>query len=99
MPYSMPMIQQWDHRSYRRYGTWDLLRKPRSYPLIHRLWSAGSQRVLLWGDPEWVRRFVGTCAASGDGFEVMAPLTNKGVRDNQPPWLAYNECEQPAQSM
>ena len=91
MPYSMPMIQQRDHRSYRRYGTWDLLRKPRTYPLIHRLWSAGSQRVLLWGDPEWVKRFVGSCSASGDGFEVMAPLTNKGVRDRQPPWLAYSE--------
>ena len=30
MPYSMPAIQQKDHRSYRRYGTWDLLRKPRT---------------------------------------------------------------------
>ena len=91
MPYSMPMIQRRDYRSYRRYGTWDLLRKPRTYPLIHRLWSAGSQRVLLWGDPEWVKRFVGSCSASGDGFEVMAPLTNKGVRDQQPAWLAYSE--------
>ena len=91
MPYSMPMIQRRDHRSYRRYGTWDLLRKPRTYPLIHRLWSAGSQRVLLWGEPEWVKRFVGSCAASGDGFEVMAPLTNKGVRDQQPAWLAYSD--------
>ena len=91
MPYSMPVIQQRDHRSYRRYGTWDLLRKPRTYPLIHRLWSAGSQRVLLWGDPEWVRRFVRSCSASGDGFEVMAPLTNKGVRDRQPAWIAYSD--------
>ena len=90
MPYSMPKIQQRDHRSYRRYGTWDLLRKPRTFPLIHRLWSAGSQRVLLWGDPEWVKRFVKSCSNSGDGFEVMAPLTNKGVRDRQPAWQAYH---------
>ena len=91
MPYSMPAIQQKDHHSYRRYGTWDLLRKPRSYPLIHRLWSAGSQRVLLWADPVWVKRFARSCASSGDGFEVMAPLTNKGVRDSRPPWLAYSD--------
>lgn len=90
MPYSMPMIQQRDHRSYRRYGTWDLLRKPRTFSLIHRLWSGGSQRVLLWGDPKWVGRFVKSCSSSGDGFEVMAPLTNKGVRDRQPAWPAYH---------
>ena len=93
MPYSMPMIQQRDHRSYRRYGTWDLLRKPRAFPLIHRLWSAGSQRVLLWGRPEWVRRFVGFCSRNGDGFEVMDPLTNKGVRDQQSAWLTYNDAD------
>ena len=91
MPYSMPVILRRDHRSYRRYGTWDLMRKPRTLPLIHRLWSAGSQRVLLWGDHEWVRRFVDSCSSSGDGFEVMAPLTNKGVRDHQPPWLTYSD--------
>lgn len=91
MPYPMPTIQQRDHRSYRRYGTWDLLRKPRAFPLIHRLWSAGSQRLLLWGEPDWVRRFVKTCSDSGNGFEVMAPLTNKGVRDLQPAWLAYSD--------
>ena len=88
MPYPMPAIQQFDQKNYRRYGTWDLLRKPRSFALIHRLWSAGSQRVLLWADPEWVRRFAGSCTFGGAGFEVMAPLTNKGARDEQPVWSA-----------
>ncbi len=91
MPYPMPAIQQFDQKNYRRYGTWDLLRKPRSFALIHRLWSAGSQRVLLWADPEWVRRFAGSCTFGGDGFEVMAPLTNKGVRDEQQPWSASTD--------
>ena len=86
MPYPMPAIQQFDRKHFRRYGTWDLLRKPRPFALIHRLWSAGSQRLLLWADPEWVRRFANSCTYGGDGFEVMAPLTNKGVRDDQPPW-------------
>ena len=86
MPYLMPAIQQADQVHYRRYGTWDLLRKPRPYALIHRLWSAGSLRILLWGDPQWVRRFAASCAGGGDGFEIMAPLSNKGVRDERPPW-------------
>ena len=86
MPYPMLAIQQADRDNYRRYGTWDLLRKPRAFPLIHRLWSAGSQRVLPWGDPTWVRRFAASCAPSATGFEVMAPLTNKGINDERSPW-------------
>ena len=64
---------------------WMTASPARSFPLIHRLWSAGSQRVLLWGDPEWVRRFARSCTLGGGGFKVMAPLTNKGVRDEGPP--------------
>ena len=33
-----------------------------------------------------LRRFTGSCTFGGDGFEVMAPLTNKGVRADRPPW-------------
>ena len=79
MPYPMPAIQQFDRHHYRRYGMWDLLEKPRDCPLVYRLWSAGTQRVLLWGDPEWVKRFVVSCHFGSIGFEVMAPLTNKGA--------------------
>ncbi len=88
MPYPMPAVKQYDleRNNYRRYGTWDMLRKPRPYPLVHRLWSGGSQRALLWSDPEWVRRFAATCFPTGEGFEVMAPLSHKGVRDEQPAW-------------
>lgn len=91
MPYAMPAIQQFDVNHYRRYGTWDLLKKPRAFPLIHRLWSAGTQRVLLWGDPEWVRRFVETCHFGGDGFEVMAPLTNKGMGNEPGTWRVLED--------
>jgi len=91
MPYVMPAIQQFDVNHYRRYGTWDLLKKPRTFPLVHRLWSAGTQRVLLWGDPEWVRRFVRSCHFGGDGFEVMAPLTNKGMGGEPGTWRVIND--------
>ena len=96
MPYPMPAIQQYDRDHYRRYGTWDLLRKPRPYPLVHRLWSAGSQRALLWGDPEWVGRFATSCSRDGIGFEVMAPLTNKGVRDQRSLWQVIADPSYPS---
>ena len=76
-PYAMPVIRSEDIANYRRYGYWDLLSRP-GVPLIYRLWSAGSQRALLWGAPGWVSSFVRACAAQTDGFEVMAPLSNKG---------------------
>ena len=90
MPYVMPSVLQdtlASYGGYRRYGPWDLLAKDRDVPMHYRLWTAGSQRLLLWGDPTWVQRFVRSCQWGGDGFEVMAPLTNKGGRNQSAqPW-------------
>src|SRR5690606_20381655 len=63
----------------RRYSYADLLRKPRWYDVIYRLWSLGSTTLFLWGDPDYVRRFSASCRL-GDaaGFEVAAPLSLKG---------------------
>ena len=85
-PYAMPAIKRADVPNYRRYGYWDLLTKPGRTPLIYRLWSAGSQRALLWGSSSWVRRFARACAAHTDGFEVMAPLSNKGGINHPGDW-------------
>ncbi|MFW6038918.1 MAG: hypothetical protein ACOC9P_00395 [bacterium] len=81
MPYVMPAVQRVDTRAYRRYGTYDLLARPRVAPLIYRLWSFGSQRILLWGNPAYVQRFAQSCHFGAAGFEVGAPLTNKGGRN------------------
>ena len=63
----------------RRYGYWDLLRHDRNYQMLYRLWTVGSNKVLLWGDVEHTRRFVETCrTGEGIGFEICAPLSNKG---------------------
>ncbi|MFH1568609.1 MAG: hypothetical protein ABIL09_11485, partial [Gemmatimonadota bacterium] len=99
LPYPMPAIQSYDREHYRRYGSWDLLEKPRPWPLVYRLWSAGTQRVLQWGDPAWVRRFVESMRGSAVGFEVMAPLTNKGVLDEaRGPWpLIEDRRHQPCE--
>jgi hypothetical protein len=43
-----------------------------------RLWNGGTSRVLLWGDPEYARRFAeSTHLYDGAGFEVNEPLCTK----------------------
>lgn len=62
----------------RRHGYADLLRYPQRYSVLWRLWNGGTARVLLWGDPDYVRRFVAsTHLYDGDGFDVNEPLATK----------------------
>ena len=62
----------------RRHSYADLLRYPQRYKMHWRLWNGGTARVLLWADPEYVRRFAGsTHLYDGEGFEVNEPLCTK----------------------
>ncbi len=62
----------------RRHSYADMLRYPQSYKMHWRLWNGGTSRVLLWGDPDYVRRFAeSTRLYDGDGFEVNEPLCTK----------------------
>jgi hypothetical protein len=62
----------------RRHGYADLLRYPRRYSMLWRLWNGGTSRILLWGDPEYARRFAeSTGLYDGDGFDVNEPLATK----------------------
>ena len=62
----------------RRHGYADMLRYPPEYDIHWRLWTGGTQRILLWGDPEFVRRFAeSTHLYDGKGFEVNEPLATK----------------------
>ena len=55
-----------------------LLRYPRLYKMHWRLWNGGTTRILLWGSPEYARRFAeSTHLYDGDGFEVNEPLATK----------------------
>ena len=65
-------------RSFLRYGYGDLFEEGRRYGVLHRIWP-GTQRVLLWGDPEIAGaygRAAGFCG--GNGVEILEPLTFKG---------------------
>jgi hypothetical protein len=62
----------------RRHSYADLLSYPQRYKMHWRLWNGGTARVLLWGDPDYARRFAeSTRLYHGDGFEVNEPLCTK----------------------
>jgi hypothetical protein len=62
----------------RRHSYADLLRYPQRYKVHWRLWNGGTARVLLWGDPDYARRFAESSRLyDGDGFEVNEPLCTK----------------------
>ena len=80
LPYHGTRIDPLDkQRSYRRYGYWDLLYQDRPYSVMYRLWSFGSQKILLWGNLDYTRRFAeATHLGDAVGFETFAPLSQKG---------------------
>ena len=73
----------------RRHSYADVLRYPQRYQLHWRLWNGGTSRILLWGDPDYARRFAAsTHLYDGEGFEVNEPLATKmaGQPHDLPPF-------------
>ena len=67
------------------YGDW--LKYPQLYENIYQVWSLGSHRLFLWGDPEYVRRFAPTTTfQNAVGFEICAPLSQKGIGNKPGTW-------------
>lgn len=59
----------------RRHGYADLLRYPQRYHVTWQLWTGGTARLLLWGDPEYVRRFAASARLyDGNSFEINEML-------------------------
>ncbi len=78
------------HYRESRYSFGAMLSHPRDYRVVYQLWSVGSQRLLLWGDPTYAARFAESCRlGDGNGFEVNAPLTNKGFGDLPGKWRIF----------
>lgn len=62
----------------RRHGYADLLRYPQRYQMNWRLWNGGTSRVLLWADPEYVRRYSQTTTLyDSPNWDVNEPLATK----------------------
>ncbi len=82
--------------SANRYGYGTMLHRPRNYRVAYQLWNQGSNRILTWGDPDYAARFTESCAlGDGEGFEVFAPLTDRGWGNEPGAWrlLAKRELE------
>jgi len=68
----------------RRHGYADLLRYPQTYRVHWQLWNGGTTRLLLWGDPEYVRRFAASIKIYGSqGFELNEMLATKMLGEPQ----------------
>jgi hypothetical protein len=65
-------------RRFLRYGYGDLLAENRRYGILHRIWP-GTQRLLLWGDPELASDYGRASSFCGSsGVEWFEPLSFKG---------------------
>ena len=86
----MPLLQR---QSERRHGYADLLRYPQRYRVLWRLWSGGSTRLLLWADPEYVRRYAESARLyDGDSIDVNEMQATKmlGEPHDKAPWAFVN---------
>lgn len=73
-----PTLTHPQNQKDRRHSYANLLRYPQKYKIHWRLWNGGTSRILLWGAPDYVRRFVeSTHLYCGDGFDVNEPLATK----------------------
>lgn len=65
-------------RKFLRYSYGDLLTKDKDYKVLYRIW-AGTQRVLLWGDPAFAGGYGRSSMFAGsDGVEWCEPQSFKG---------------------
>lgn len=67
-------------RAFLRYGYGDLLPADRRWTVVHRIWP-GTQRVLLWGDPQFAAAYSRAFSFCGsNGVEIQEMLSFKGRR-------------------
>jgi len=84
-PYHPTVVDS--HWAKDRYSFGTMLKKPLRHRVTYQLWNVGSQRLTLWGDPQYAADFARSCTlGGGEGFEVFAPLTNKGYGDAPGAW-------------
>jgi hypothetical protein len=76
------------------YSYLNFLEKPHSYPFYWELWGLGSHRLLLWGNPDFVRRAASTFHL-GDavGFEIDPPLAQKGFGNRPGVWGVFTTAQ------
>jgi hypothetical protein len=77
LPFHPTHVNPPDQRN-RRHGYADFLRYPQRYHMTWRLWNGGTSRILLWGDPDYVRRYSATTELyDSPNWDVQEPLATK----------------------
>ncbi len=77
LPFHPTHVNPQDQQN-RRHGYADLLHYPQRYRVHWQLWTGGTARLLLWGDPDYVRRFASAAKLyGGDSFDVNEMLATK----------------------
>jgi len=77
-------------RKFLRYSYGDLLTADKDYKVIYRIW-AGTQRVLLWGDPSFAAGYGRSSMFAGsDGVEWCEPQSFKGRMGTGIPGQRHN---------
>jgi hypothetical protein len=80
--------------TWKGYGYSSLLAKPQVLPLFWELWGLGTHRILLWGNPDYVRRIAPTLTVSGTlGFEIDAPPAQKGFGNRPGVWDVFTDAQ------
>lgn len=81
-------------RKFLRYSYGDLLTADKDYKVIYRIWP-GTQRVLLWGDPDFAAGYGRSSMFAGsDGVEWCEPLGFKGRMGTGIPGGRFNYQKQ-----
>lgn len=95
LPYHPTHVNRQNQKE-RRHGYADLLRYPQKYRVHWRLWNGGTTRLLLWADPEYVRRFAESARLyDGNSFDVNEMLATKMLgepHDRAPMPIHTPEC-------
>jgi len=72
MPFHPAHIQK-PNQTDRRHSYADLLSYPKNYEMLYRVWNGGSQKLTVWGDTDWARRFASSTKLYNNSgiFEFM----------------------------
>ncbi|WP_321470902.1 hypothetical protein [uncultured Paludibaculum sp.] len=93
---SYPPAETWPNYSFLNFlEKPPVTERPRLWQFYWELWGLGSHRLLLWGDPAYVKRAALSFPMSGAiGFEIDPPMAQKGFGNHPGQWDVFTEAQQ-----
>ena len=94
LPYH-PTVSDTHYRAS-RYSFGNMLAEPRKYRVSYQLWTVGSQRLLLWGDPDYAARFARKLQAGGRRrVRGLCPAHQQGLWQSNRRLADSHQCRVP----